>query len=175
MCIRDRYHYPRKYTKKSPKWQRCYIGPYRVTHVLPPVNYVIQRSSKAKPFVVHADKLKRCYSAPASDWLTPETVPEGELAAPAVPPIPVVHQSKSRPNRQRRQRTHRRSTEEPDTNAKPGVGGSGQRMSSRHRLVEDPDIDVEPNVGGADQRPSRTRRPPTYLRDYACRIVRRQY
>ena len=52
------YHYPRKYTKKSLKWQRCYIGPYRVTHVLPPVNYVIQRSPKAKPFVVHADKLK---------------------------------------------------------------------------------------------------------------------
>jgi len=34
-----RYYYPRKYTRKTPKWQRCYIGPYRVTRVLPPVNY----------------------------------------------------------------------------------------------------------------------------------------
>jgi len=51
------YYYPRKYTRKSAKWQQCYIGPYRVTRVLSPVNYVIQRSDKSKPFVVHADKL----------------------------------------------------------------------------------------------------------------------
>jgi len=144
------YHYPRKYTKKSPTWQRCYIGPYRVTRVLPPVNCVIQRSPKAKPFVVHADKLKRCYSAPTSDWVTLEVVPEGGLAASAVPPTLVVHQSESRPARQREQ-------------------------PSRHRLIAEPDIDVEPDVGGADRRPSRIRRPPTYLRDYACRVVRRQY
>ena len=56
------YYYPRRYSRKSPKWQRCYTGPYVVTRVIPPVNYVLQRSSKSKPFVAHADKLKKCYS-----------------------------------------------------------------------------------------------------------------
>ena len=139
------------------------------------MNYVIQRSPKAKPFVVHADKLKRCYSASTSDWVTPEVVPEGGLAASAVPPTPVVRQSESRPARRRRQRIRHRPTDEPDANVDPGVGGSGDSISSRHRLVEEPDIDVEPDVGGTDQRPARTRRPPTYLRDYACRVIRRQY
>ena len=55
------YHYPRRYQKKSPKWQKSYIGPYLATRMIAPVNYVLQRSAKSKPFVVHADKLKRCY------------------------------------------------------------------------------------------------------------------
>ena len=41
MCIRDR--------------------PYEVIRVIPPVNYVLRRTPKSKPFVVHADKLKKCY------------------------------------------------------------------------------------------------------------------
>jgi len=56
------YFYPRKYSRKSPKWQRCYTGPYEVVRILPPVNYVLRRTPKSKPFVVHADKLKKCYS-----------------------------------------------------------------------------------------------------------------
>jgi len=95
------YYYPRRYTKKSPKWQRCYIGPYRVTQVLPPVNYVIQRSPKSKPFVVHADKLKKCYSAPTSDWTVSERSVESGLAATTVPPSPPAHQLESRPARRR--------------------------------------------------------------------------
>jgi len=30
--------------------------------VLPPADYVIQKSKRSEPFVVHADKLKHCYS-----------------------------------------------------------------------------------------------------------------
>jgi len=56
------YYYPRRYTRKSPKWQRCYTGPYWVVRSIPPVNYVIQRTPKSKPFVVHMDKLKKCFS-----------------------------------------------------------------------------------------------------------------
>jgi len=56
------YLYPRRYTAKSPKWHRHYIGPYQVVKVLPPADYVIQKSKRSEPFVVHADKLKHCYS-----------------------------------------------------------------------------------------------------------------
>ena len=53
-----------------------------------------------------------------------DTVPESGLAATAVPPAPVVHQSESRPTRQRGQRNRRRLIEEPGTNVKPGVAGA---------------------------------------------------
>ena len=56
------YFYPRRFTKKSPKWQQNYTGPYEVIRVIPPVNYVLRRTPKSKPFVVHADKLKKCYA-----------------------------------------------------------------------------------------------------------------
>jgi len=56
------YLYPRRYTAMSPKWQRHYTGPYQVVKVLPPADYVIQKSKRSEPFVVHADKLKRRYS-----------------------------------------------------------------------------------------------------------------
>ena len=56
------YYYPRRFRGRSPKWQCNYIGPYRVVRVIEPSNYAIQKSSRAAPFVVHADKLKKCYS-----------------------------------------------------------------------------------------------------------------
>jgi len=56
------YLYPRRYTAKSPKWQMHYIGPYQVGEVLPPADYVIQKSKRSEPFVVYVDKLKHCYS-----------------------------------------------------------------------------------------------------------------
>ena len=39
-------------------------GPYEVIviQIIPPVNYVLQKSPKPQPLVAHADKLKRCYS-----------------------------------------------------------------------------------------------------------------
>ena len=60
------YYYPRKFTNKSPKWQRNYTGSYRIIRVIPPVNFVLQKSQRSKPFVVHADKLNKCHSPPLS-------------------------------------------------------------------------------------------------------------
>ena len=58
------YFYPRKYEKKSQKWQKMYIGPMLVIKVLGPTNYLIQKSPRSVPLVVHVDKLKS-YSGPA--------------------------------------------------------------------------------------------------------------
>ena len=38
--------------------------------VIEPCDYVIQRSKRAKPQVVHGDKLKRHYGEPLPDWST---------------------------------------------------------------------------------------------------------
>jgi len=63
------YWYQRRYIKSSPKWQKMYLGPYLVIRVIEPVNFVIQKSSRAKPFVVHDDKLKRCCGNTPASWL----------------------------------------------------------------------------------------------------------
>ena len=63
------YYYPRRYARKSAKWQKLYTGPYLVVRVIPPVNYVLQRTQRSAPFVVHCDKLKRCFSPTPPSWL----------------------------------------------------------------------------------------------------------
>ena len=62
------YFYPRRYTQKSPKWSKNYTGPFKVVKVIEPCDYVIQKSKRAKPQVVHGDKLKRHYGEPLPDW-----------------------------------------------------------------------------------------------------------
>jgi len=72
------YHYPRRYSGRSPKWQKNYTGPYLVVREIPPVNYVLQRSPRSKTFVVHKDKLKKCHSPPCVSWLVPVGNADGE-------------------------------------------------------------------------------------------------
>ena len=63
------YYYPRRYSRRSPKWQKNFVGPFLIIRQLPPVNYVLQKSKFAKPFTVHADKLKMCYSDTPASWI----------------------------------------------------------------------------------------------------------
>ena len=71
------YYYPRKYVGRTPKWQRCYTGPYLVVRTIPPANYVIQRSKGSQMKVVHGDKLKSWNGEALISWL--KDVPgEGE-------------------------------------------------------------------------------------------------
>jgi len=64
------YHYPRRYSRRTPKWQKSFVGPFLVIRRLPPVNYVLQKSKFAKPFVVHTDKLKMCFSDTPQPWIS---------------------------------------------------------------------------------------------------------
>ena len=52
------YFNPRRYRGLQEKWQRKFTGPFRVLKVLGPVNILIQRSPRARPFAVHIDKVK---------------------------------------------------------------------------------------------------------------------
>ena len=67
------YWYPRRYVKRSPKWQKMYVGPFLIVRVIEPVNYVIQRSAHTKPMVVHADKLKKCFGSTPDSWITTQS------------------------------------------------------------------------------------------------------
>ena len=64
------YHYLRRYQSRSPKWQRSYTGPYLIMRMIEPVNCILQRSAKSKPFVAHFDKLKHCYGETPISWLS---------------------------------------------------------------------------------------------------------
>jgi len=55
-----------------------YTGPYLVIKAIAPVNYVIQKSSRSKVIVVHADKLKRCFSVTPESWLQNGHVEQSE-------------------------------------------------------------------------------------------------
>jgi len=67
------YYNPRRYQKRSEKWARKYTGPFVVEKVLSPVNYLLRRLPRGKPFVSHVDKLRRCYEVEL-DSASPETV-----------------------------------------------------------------------------------------------------
>jgi transposase InsO family protein len=64
------YYNPRHYKGREDKWSRKFTGPFLVTEVLPPVNVRLQQSQRAKPFIVHLDKVKPYYGTTPNSWLT---------------------------------------------------------------------------------------------------------
>jgi len=99
------YWYPRRYQKKSPKWQKSYTGPYLIVRVIEPVNYVLQKTSRSKPFVVHADKVKKCHGITPDVWLAVPSIaisestqsqagerpPEAEIVSPLLQENNLIH------------------------------------------------------------------------------------
>ena len=116
--------------------------------VIEPVNYVLQKSPKSTPFVVHADKLKRCFSPSTPDRTHSaerNTAPAVEPAAPAPANVEV-----STPRK--RGRPRKESQPLPDVESQTNV---------------DETTDVE----GPLTRTPRQRRPPAHLGEYICRRV----
>jgi len=60
------------------KWQKGDTGPYLVVRKIEPVNFVLQKFPIAKPFVVHVNKLKKCFNPTSLSWINAEKVVEGE-------------------------------------------------------------------------------------------------
>jgi hypothetical protein len=72
------YWYPRRYAGRSPKLQSVYTGPYKVIRIIDSHNLVIQKTQRAKPLVVHRDKLKRVTTVEDDEiasWRDPELYP----------------------------------------------------------------------------------------------------
>ena len=46
---------PPSLPSKIAEMEKSYIGPYLITKVLPPVDAVLQKSKRGKPFVAHFD------------------------------------------------------------------------------------------------------------------------
>ena len=69
------YYLPKATVGRTPKWQRCFEGPFLVVAALDPVNYSIQASARAHAKVVHVDKLKPFYGATPKAWVTKASGP----------------------------------------------------------------------------------------------------
>lgn len=137
------YYYPRRYQGRSPKWQKLYTGPYRITRVIQPVNYVLQKSARSKPFVVHVDKLKKYYGDVPSNWITSD--PQKS------PPCPVegTPEERSEVVKEVRKRI-----------SQPAF--SGHNQAKQNSNSEDENVSEI-----STSRPKRTeRQAPAYLRDY---------
>jgi len=161
-----RKRHPRKgpqiSTRKSPKWQKTYIGPYRITKVLPPSSAVLQRTKVSRAFVVHFDKLNLCTGATPDDW-RPATVPDDT--------VPELDDKTADPPR---------ATETPDAQfERNSINGGGDLRTGRgdcDGLTDGgPDsISVPRNVNseplndapGCIGRSHRTRRHPSKFSDY---------
>ena len=141
------YWYPRRYTKRSPKWQKMYVGPFLVTRIIEPVNYVIQRSARAKPIVVHVDKLKRCYGETPNSWLNPSTSVDVEIEPTYVIEITQLN----------------------TMSAPTASSGESKREKSTDKGKDGPSKPEMTALDTTRQRPRRdARRKPAFLRDYQC-------
>ena len=52
------YFNPRKFAGRQDKWRRKFSGPFLVVKVIGPVNVMVQRTKRTRPFCTHVDKLK---------------------------------------------------------------------------------------------------------------------
>jgi hypothetical protein len=132
------YYCPRRYQKRSPKWQRMYSGPFLVTKTISPWNDVIQRSKHSLPKVVHADKLRPWLGEPLPSWLK-DSESEGPLAGVASPGEPIA-----------RSKTKTKG-DEPLEQAGDSIEPSGESENEDR---------------GPRARPARERKQPTRYREY---------
>ena len=108
-----------------------------IVRVIAPVNYVLQKSARAKPFVVHADKVKKCNGPTPPGWLyepTDGAVPEARDGVTG----------------------HSPSAETPPLRARPHVDTRDASVTERPVLVTSEDDERQP--GGETPQVS-TRRP----------------
>ena len=186
MCIRDRrkstydvrvrkaeysvgdwvwYYYPRRFTQKSPKWQRNYTGPYKIVRTIEPVNFVLRKTPRSAPFVVHMDKIKKCYTPPAKDWTLG---PEGEADQPDATTAP-AGRGRVQPSQGQAAEANNSEILQCEREAPRLLSDVGPvkraRKEARHRRVPNEVDDKEPEVVDSP----RVRKRPEHLRDFVCR------
>ena len=186
------YYCPRRFPRKSPKWQRMYTGPFLVVRVMGPVNVKQQSTPRSQPFVSHIDKLKLCLGPHPAGWLS-----DGDLVG--VPEPAVALKS---PVEQFQQRSEgdkagdaldqldpfANECESPEFPIEVAREGSTSECNDHDPLTlvstevrdgrdslhcESPAEAVDGERGGENEgrRPSRTRRLPRHLQDYVMRVA----
>ena len=116
--------------------------------IIEPVNYVLQKSPKSAPFVVHADKLKKCFS-PSTPGCTRSAEGNTEPTVEPVAPVPANIEVLTP---RKRGRPHKEDRPIPD------VGSQAE-------------VDETPTAEELPVRTFRQTTPPGHLSEYICRNI----
>ena len=133
------YYCPRRFVRRSPKWQKMYTGPFLIVKKIGPVNVKLQATKRSLPFISHIDKLKHCLGPTPISWLETENTTGGTED--------VVDLQHSEPLLLEDELAEVMEQEQQDP---PGLQWTGET------LYESPN----------NSRPVRDRKQPVYLKDY---------
>jgi hypothetical protein len=157
------YHYPRRYRFKSHKWQKNFTGPFLVVRAIEPVNFVLQKTQRSKPFVVHADKIKRCFGPTPVSWLPLASQPVNNIDVSVNMEPAMCHKEPAVQT----------------TGAKQGGlevrNTPPQRARKRRGAILTPASETADDESSTHRKPGgaqgipRRRNPPCYLQDFDCR------
>jgi transposase InsO family protein len=150
------YYCPRRFPRRSPKWQRMFTGPFLITQVLGPVNVRIQGSKRSQPFVVHIDKLKRCLGTTPDSWLV-----NGNEVAPEVPVSQPFAVENSAPEDEM-DITEPPAEPDDDPSTEVNMEATKPKTMVNDEISQPPENELSPK----EQRPRRMVRRPQYLNDY---------
>jgi len=116
------------------------------------VNFVLQKTCKSQPFIVHADKLKKCYNPTTKSWLTSdgatddrEHAAEGMLTHDRRPPVD--HLTDNTQHGRRRTTGHGLRTEHDGEEKRKARGNVRERFASVSSLENDASVGVRTDGG----------------------------
>jgi hypothetical protein len=167
------YYTPRRFTGKSPKWQKMYSGPYLVTRLILPSNAVIQKSRRSKPIVAHMDKLKICLGDHPTSWLT--SADSADVTAITGRDDAAGNQNFIQPPTE--QRSAIAGADMPLNDGEGDMKSARQRASGESTKAVAPanaELGVENSSSSDEARrvvPSRRKREPRYLQDFVRRVI----
>ena len=131
-----------------------------MTKVIPPNDYVIQKTQRSTPVTVHRDKLKICYGETPRSWLT-SSEGQGQTTAQGQPGA-----DDSTRGQQRQQQPHRRSDLGNNSNYRRPAGRPAPQTAPRRlegSVIYDDEDDLEMNRSQPAGQRRLPRRFPEYL------------
>ena len=151
------YYYPRRYSNRSPKWNKTYCGPFLVVGKISPCDYVIQKTKKSSPQVVHGNKLKQCGSQTPTLWITPKHDQLKATKVQSTDETSVLTGSKGQPE---------------ETTKSGRYLPQQQKMQKRRDYPSLDEVDLQPPRRSL---PPKVRNPPRHLMDYQIPSSHLQY
>ena len=148
------YYIPRNRKGLNKKWELCNRGPFKITRIINDVNYVIQKTPRAKPVIAHVDRLTlhtgeipACWKNGTADQDIQQTV----VSEPSGPTSTEVGETQYRDTGQ--------------YPLQPGIKGRPRRARSGATTTEDDSPD------GLERRPRRRVSSPHWLQGYVRQVV----
>ena len=154
------FYNPKRKKKISPCLQRPWEGPYVVLKRISDVVYRIQKTPQSKPRVIHHDRLRPYEGEAVPTWLPPQRgrLNEASVGGTGFPPPPGISDSKSGDSKKQNM----------VTSGTPSAKGGPPLLDQDPRPNHEPYNARDNKCSGPSTlgRPTRSRRAPSWARDY---------